>query len=98
MSHSTISLRHYEFRKPWYPDRQECIFVHFDAQDTYDVSILSVLFAVDDSFRPKPLSPLSHADCIGVSVGQSSVYLWDGQCDWQVQGHQTDYGTQFKNI
>ena len=41
---------------------------------------------------------LSHADCVGVLIGQSAVYLWVGQCDWQVQGHQADYGTQFKNI
>ena len=41
---------------------------------------------------------LSHADCVGVLIGQSAVYLWGGQCDWQVQGHQADYGTRFKNI
>jgi len=28
---------------------------------------------------------LSHADCVGVLIGQSALYLWGGQCDWQLR-------------
>ena len=41
---------------------------------------------------------LTRTDYTGVFIGQSSMYLWSGQCDWKVQGHQADDRTQFKNV